>query len=98
MRSFASLRMTAGPSFRDGLTRLADQTSLLLDIPEHRRPRRDESRDVLARRRNQTPFAEMDIGRPLRRPDLRRLGDLLQLGPVGRAGEAIAQLFHLRAA
>src|SRR5882762_4401555 len=59
--------------------------SLLLDVPEHRRTGRDEARDGLARRRNETPFAEMDIGRPLHRPELRGLGDLLQLGGVGLA-------------
>src|SRR3984893_7546887 len=72
--------------------------SLLLDVPEHRRAARDESRDVAAGGGNQTPFAEIDVGRPLGGPDLRGLGDLLQPGRIGLAGEAIAELFHLRIA
>src|SRR5882762_733073 len=83
-----------------GAWRMSGSTgkSLLLDVPEHRGTGRDESRDVLADGGNETPFAEMNVGRPLGCPDLRGLGDLLQLGRIGLAGEAIAELFHLRIA
>src|SRR5262245_44763611 len=40
----------------------------------------------------------MDERRPFGRPELRGLGDLLLPGRVGLAGEAVAQLFHLRVA
>src|SRR5580704_18304798 len=72
--------------------------SLLLDVPEHRGTGRDEPRDVAAGGGTQTPFAERDVGRPLGGLDLRGLGDLLQPGRIGLAGEAVAELFHLRIA
>src|SRR3981081_3363515 len=83
-----------------GAWRMSGSTgkSLLLDVPEHRGTGRDESRDVLGGGETQTPFGEMNVGRPLGCPDLRGLGDLLQLGRIGLAGEAIAELFHLRIA
>ncbi len=72
--------------------------SFLLDVPEYRRTGRNESRDVLAGGGNETPFPEMNVGRPLGCPDLRGLGDLLQFGRIGSVSEAIAELFHLRIA
>src|SRR4051812_15251536 len=65
---------------------------LLLDVPEYRGRRGDDTADVLAGSDRLIVLAEMNVGDHLALAHLHGFGDLLLLGRVSRAREIVAQL------
>src|SRR6267378_7413440 len=92
----APWRIVSAQQFRlcrgAGHAPLRGRLLLLLDIPEYRGRRGEDTADILAGSDRLIVLAEIDVGDHLALAHLHGFGNLLLLGRIGGAREIVAQL------